>query len=83
MIEFFDEMLADASPDDIANMREPYADYGRWFESENPGRILQKAAQAEAFFRKTGITFNVYGSQDADERLIPFDVVPRIISARE
>ena len=83
MIEFFDEMLGNADQEDKAVMREPYADYGRWFEGEDPARIHQKAAQAEAFFRKTAITFNVYGSQDADERLIPFDVVPRIISARE
>ena len=83
MTKFFDEMLSNENAGDTAGMREPYADYGRWFEGEDPNRIHQKAAQAEAFFRKTGITFNVYGSQDADERLIPFDVVPRIISARE
>ena len=83
MIEFFDEMLDQAGKGDANVMRDPYADYGRWFEAEDPGHIHQKAAQAEAFFRRTGITFNVYGSQDADERLIPFDVVPRIISARE
>jgi len=83
MTGFFDEMLGNADAGDAGAFRSPYADYGRWFNSEDPKRIHQKAAQAEAFFRKTGITFNVYGSQDADERLIPFDVVPRIISARE
>ena len=45
--------------------------------------LQKKSAEAEGFFRRTGITFNVYGQTDADERLIPFDVVPRIISARE
>jgi uncharacterized circularly permuted ATP-grasp superfamily protein len=35
------------------------------------------------FFRKTGITFAVYGKQDSSERLIPFDIVPRIISGSE
>lgn len=83
MIDFFDEMLGPAGAGDAVKMRDPYEDYGLWFNNEDPGRIHQKAAQAEAFFRRTGITFNVYGSQDADERLIPFDVVPRIISARE
>ena len=39
--------------------------------------------EAEAVFRRTGITFNVYGEKDADERLIPFDIIPRIIAARE
>jgi len=83
MTDFFDEMMDSADAGEMLSVREPYADYGRWFESADPGRIQQKAAQAEEFFRKTGITFNVYGSEDADERLIPFDVVPRIISARE
>ena len=55
MIEFFDEMLSNESTNASAGMREPYADYGRWFEGEDPGRIHPKAAQAEAFFRNTGI----------------------------
>ncbi len=83
MTGFFDEMLGNEDAGGMQVMRDPYEDYGRWFKSEDPKRIHLKAAQAEAFFRKTGITFNVYGSQDADERLIPFDVVPRIISAVE
>jgi uncharacterized circularly permuted ATP-grasp superfamily protein len=77
-IKFFDEML-----ENDQSIREPYSKYGSWLEKEDPSRIHRKAAQAEAFFRKTGITFNVYGEDEADERLIPFDVVPRIISARE
>ncbi len=68
---------------DAKSVREPYLDYNQWFEDEDPARIHRKAGQAEAFFRKTGITFNVYGTNEADERLIPFDVVPRVISARE
>ncbi len=42
-----------------------------------------KLVEAEALFRRTGITFAVYGSQEAAERLIPFDIIPRIISAAE
>ena len=38
---------------------------------------------AERVFRKTGITFAVYGEQEASERLIPFDIVPRIIAGQE
>ncbi len=63
--------------------REPYAEYRRWFDSEDPARLRQKARETEIFFRRTGITFNVYGTAEADERLIPFDIVPRIISAGE
>jgi uncharacterized circularly permuted ATP-grasp superfamily protein len=38
---------------------------------------------AERVFRRTGITFNVYGEEEAAERLIPFDIVPRILSGSE
>lgn len=68
---------------DAPRPRPPYADYHRWFETENPARMLEKSNEAEAVFRRTGITFNVYSDERADERLIPFDIVPRIISARE
>jgi uncharacterized circularly permuted ATP-grasp superfamily protein len=83
VIDFFDEMLGPSGSNGTEPLRAPYSDYGSWFDGEEQTRILKKAAQAEAFFRTTGITFNVYGEDDADERLIPFDVVPRIISAAE
>lgn len=63
--------------------RPPYAAYHDWFSGENLKDLRRKSAEAEAFFRRIGITFNVYGQKEADERLIPFDIVPRIISARE
>lgn len=75
---FFDEMRdADGNP------RAPYSRYNDWFSGEDPKRLLKKSSEAEAFFRRIGITFNVYGQDEADERLIPFDIVPRIISAGE
>ena len=74
---FFDEML---SPD---GARAPYGDYDKWFAGQNNERLMSKSQEAEAFFRSTGITFNVYGQSDAEERLIPFDLVPRILSNRE
>lgn len=64
-------------------LREPYIDYHKWLDSENAERLERKSREAEAFFRKTGITFNVYGEDEADERLIPFDIVPRILTAQE
>jgi len=74
----FDEMQdADGAP------RPAYRDYSAWFEAEDMARLRRKATEAESFFRRTGITFAVYGQQEADERLIPFDIVPRILSARE
>ncbi len=74
----FDEMLAGAE-----TPRPPYSAYHRWFSNEDLKALRKKSTEAEAFFRRIGITFNVYGQADADERLIPFDIVPRIISGRE
>jgi uncharacterized circularly permuted ATP-grasp superfamily protein len=74
----FDEMLGDHD-----RPRLPYRDYFDWFEAEDPGRLNRKSKEAETFFRRTGITFNVYGQEEAAERLIPFDIVPRVISGRE
>ncbi|MEX3014942.1 circularly permuted type 2 ATP-grasp protein [Gymnodinialimonas hymeniacidonis] len=75
---FFDEMTA-GQPDP----RAPYGAYSTWFNGEDLKDLRKKSSDAESFFRRTGITFNVYGQAEADERLIPFDIVPRIISARE
>ena len=76
---FFDEMLQPGDDEP----REPYRNYKAWITQENPAHLKRKASEAETFFRRTGITFNVYGEDEATERLIPFDIVPRIISARE
>ncbi|MEM7728698.1 MAG: circularly permuted type 2 ATP-grasp protein [Pseudomonadota bacterium] len=63
--------------------RDPYRTFHEMIQSADTDRLRRKSSDAEQFFRRTGITFNVYGQADADERLIPFDLVPRIISARE
>lgn len=76
--EFFDEMMgADGQP------RDPYKSFHAMIDGTDLDRLSRKSDEADRVFRRTGITFNVYGEQDADERLIPFDLVPRIISARE
>ena len=74
----FDEMLdADSGP------RPPYRGYYEWYSGQDPAHLVAKSRDAEAIFRKTGITFAVYGNPDASERLIPFDIVPRIIAGHE
>ncbi|MCK0150051.1 circularly permuted type 2 ATP-grasp protein [Marivita sp. S6314] len=73
----FDEMLGNGS------LRAPYQAYEKWFAGQENARLSKKADEAEAFFRRSGITFNVYGQADAEERLIPFDLVPRILSNAE
>ncbi len=64
-------------------LRAPYQNFHEWFDQEDPKRLRAKNREAEDLFRLTGITFNVYGRAEAEERLIPFDIIPRIISGSE
>jgi uncharacterized circularly permuted ATP-grasp superfamily protein len=66
-----------------SSLRAPYSGYDRWLKEQDPARLNEKTRDAERVFRKTGITFAVYGEEEAAERLIPFDIVPRIISGTE
>ena len=74
----YDEMYA---PD--GQVRSAFRDYEEWRNAQQPGWLRQQSDEAERFFRRTGITFNVYGASDGEERLIPFDVIPRIVTAAE
>ena len=78
----FDEMNASAS-----SVRGHYESYQRWL-ARQPANVMQdRRAEAEMIFRRVGITFAVYGDKDeagaGTERLIPFDLIPRIIPAHE
>jgi uncharacterized circularly permuted ATP-grasp superfamily protein len=64
-------------------VRPAYAGFCNWYEAQDQGWLKKQDVEAERFFRRTGITFNVYGSDAAEERLIPFDMIPRIITANE
>ncbi len=74
----FDEMRAD---DGV--VRPHYRAFADWLERTPADRIAQKRGEAERLFHRVGITFAVYGEQAGTERLIPFDLVPRIIPAHE
>ncbi len=64
-------------------VRPAYGELARWL-AEVPAKILDiRRREAEVLFRRIGITFAVYGEADAQERLIPFDVLPRILAASE
>ncbi|HVW91660.1 MAG TPA: circularly permuted type 2 ATP-grasp protein [Devosia sp.] len=64
-------------------VREPYAVLEAWLREQPDEALGLMAADAESIFRRLGITFAVYGSNEATEKIIPFDVIPRIISAVE
>ncbi len=76
--QFFDEMKIHGD-----DTRAIYQAYDRWLSNISIQQLAAKRAEAEVLFRRVGITFNVYGEADGAERLIPFDVIPRLISANE
>jgi uncharacterized circularly permuted ATP-grasp superfamily protein len=76
--QFFDEMQLNAT-----DVRSIYFAYNKWLQSVPHQQLATKRAEAEVLFRRVGITFNVYGEEDGAERLIPFDVIPRLISVKE
>lgn len=78
MSKAFDEMNGFGG-----GVREPYRAVAEWLETQKIDDLKKKRTEAEALFRRTGITFAVYGDGQAAERLIPFDIIPRIISASE
>jgi uncharacterized circularly permuted ATP-grasp superfamily protein len=77
MPKFFNEMSNEGVT------REHYAEFCRWLEKQPPESVARKRAEADLSFRRVGITFAVYGDDAGTERLIPFDIIPRIIPAAE
>ncbi len=64
-------------------VRTAYSMLDDWLKSQSPELLEQRCNEAELLFRRIGITFAVYGEAESTERLIPFDVIPRIISSAE
>ena len=74
----FDEMYAaDGS------VRPPYAGVAKRLAGVNPEQLERRRLQAELVYRRGGITFAVYGDTQGEERVIPFDIIPRILSGAE
>jgi uncharacterized circularly permuted ATP-grasp superfamily protein len=64
-------------------IRPAYSALSNWLNTIRPDVLDLRRQEAELLFRRIGITFAVYGEAEAQERLIPFDVIPRILSAAE
>jgi uncharacterized circularly permuted ATP-grasp superfamily protein len=64
-------------------LRPAYTALSAWLSEVPPDVLDHRRREAELLFRRIGITFAVYGEADATERLIPFDVIPRILAAAE
>src|SRR5215475_5631764 len=74
----FDEMTG---PD--GDVRPAYTALAQWLQGAPADLLERRRREAELLFRRIGITFAVYGDAEAQERLIPFDVIPRVLSAAE
>ena len=70
-----------------SEIRPHYGRYADWLARQSTDSMQARRAEAEVIFRRVGITFAVYGAKDEDgagtERLIPFDLIPRIIPSQE
>ncbi|MEO7243170.1 MAG: circularly permuted type 2 ATP-grasp protein [Variovorax sp.] len=82
----FDEMY-EQLPYAGAAIRPHYQRYDQWLARQSDDLIRSRREEAELIFRRVGITFAIYGAKDEEgagtERLIPFDLLPRIIPADE
>jgi uncharacterized circularly permuted ATP-grasp superfamily protein len=76
----FDEMNGIAGSGEV---RAPYEQLKQWLAKTPRDLLDTRRSQAELFFRRIGITFAVYGDDAATERLIPFDIIPRVITKKE
>jgi uncharacterized circularly permuted ATP-grasp superfamily protein len=77
MTTFFNEMF------ETGTVRAPYARLQDWVSAMPDALRNLKQAEAEALFRRIGITFAVYGEGGDPDRLIPFDMFPRVFTALE
>jgi len=75
---FFDEMRA---PD--GSIRPAYQQLAFWLDNIPKDVLDYRRKEAEFIFRRIGITFAVYGEAASTERLIPFDIIPRILNRGE
>jgi uncharacterized circularly permuted ATP-grasp superfamily protein len=64
-------------------VRSGYGMLVEWLKDVPPELLANRKLEAELFFRRIGITFNVYGDAEGTERLIPFDIIPRILTIAE
>lgn len=78
MRPIFDEMTGEDG-----TIRPAYEGLSEWLKKVPQDVLNQRRKEAEFIFRRIGITFAVYGEQNSQERLIPFDIVPRIITNDE
>lgn len=61
------------------SIRPPYQAISEWLKTTSGSELLSLNQQALSMFYRKGVTFTVYSDANNTERVIPFDIVPRII----
>ena len=74
----YDEMLGAKG-----KVRPHYAALDARLATLSPEDLAERQRTLERFFLLQGITFTVYGAESSTERIIPTDLLPRIIAAEE
>ena len=86
-LQFQAQAMGGMSQVQVQGVRDHYRTYAEWLARQPQEMMRSRREEAEMIFRRVGITFAVYGAKDEDgagtERLIPFDLIPRIIPASE
>jgi len=80
MGQAFDEIWGHGGP---TAPRDELVALARWMQDVPQRELKRRLQSAEATFRQLGITFAVYGDSEAAERIIPFDIVPRVFMPDE
>ena len=65
------------------DVREDCSPVVKFLQTLPPDELLALQRAAKAAMIRKGITFTVYGDDEGTERIIPFDLIPRIIAANE
>ena len=78
LANYYNEMYAQDG-----SVRPQYAAFAEWLRETPATRIAQNRQAADLLFHRVGITFAVYGEASGTERLIPFDIVPHVISGAD
>ena len=64
-------------------VREQYAKVMEFLGAISIEELSKKEELAKRLFMSQGITFTVYSSGEGIEKIFPFDIIPRIITASE
>ena len=82
-VSAFDEMTGSGTDLGQGDVRQGYERVKAWIGETDVEQLRARQHEAELLFRRIGITFSVYGDAEAEERIIPFDIVPRVLTRAE